>query len=190
MMLCLAAAQPATAQQAGDDLPLEPLTPYQPIESLDIAGLWQFTMMQPSVSGHCPAGGPTQGQVRITMFGVSERGGPDLALDLSGDSGETGDETGGEEASPVEIDILSGVICNPAALCHLTGSYVGDMLSAGVHSVLVDEEGGRSSNAWSVQFTSDELGSGVSSSNYIHPSGFQCEWTTNFTLFRPEGDDN
>lgn len=130
MALVMATLQPGVAQQSGDDLPLAPLTPFLPIESLDIAGVWQYQMMQPSVSGRCPAGGPAQGQLRITMSGVSERGGPELAPDLS--EGSSG--TGNGDANPVEIDILSGAVCNPAALCHLSGSYVGDMLSAGVHA--------------------------------------------------------
>lgn len=160
-----ALALPLSAMaQSDDDLVLVPLVPPKPA---DFVGTWNYQTSQPSVAGRCPAGTPLAGQIEISY-----------------DESATTDPTK-VTSGPVTIDILSGSVCKPAAMCHLGGMISGTAVIAGTFAV-ADDEGGQAAQAWTLYFTSETSGAGSAIANYTHPSGFACNWAMGLTLTRPE----
>ena len=164
MGLTFSMALPLPLYAAQDDnVPLIPLVPPEPA---DIVGIWDYSTGQPSVSGHCPAGLPTRGQLAIT-YDFEAPDDPENVM----------------EGGPISLDILSGSVCNPASLCHLKGAISGSGIAVGA-SATVDDEGGRAVVAWSLWFESNQSATGEATSNYTHPSGFTCDRTMDVRLTR------
>ena len=50
----------------------------------------------------------------------------------------------------------------------------------------VDDEGGTVTNALRLHFYSATEARGASSSRYLHPKGFECQWSHDLLLWRPD----
>ncbi len=115
-------------------------------QAFDPTGTWKFTQSDSSVSGVCPMGGNGTGTMTITDAG------------------------GGKYA----LKYLSGMVCNPASVCVLSGTCHSSKCVFQT-TVPVDDEGGKVINTANFTFDAGHaVGSG--SSVYRHP-GMQCSWT-------------
>ena len=124
--------------------------------SVDFTGSWNYSTANHQVSGACPNGSPMDGTLEITQS-----------------SGEVG------------LMVTSGAACDPASMCMYSGAIAeGAVLVS--NTAVVDEESGSASNALQLFFSSAANGSGISASGYVHPEGFECQWSHNILLWRSE----
>lgn len=136
---------------------LEPVPLPVDPSKVDITGTWNYSTANHQVSGACPNGRPMSGTLDITQSG-----------------GEIG------------LMVTSGAVCNPASMCMYSGAVAeGAVLVS--NTAVVDEEGGSASNALQLFFSSAANGRGTSASGYVHPEGFECQWSHDILLWRPEG---
>ena len=136
------------------DIPSVPLT--KPIDPklINITGTWNYTASASVVTGVCPPGGPASGTCTITK---------------SGDF--------------YTLKILSGRVCKPASMCTFTGQLSGNSLTLS-NTDTVDNERGSVTNALGLLVVSNEFIDGRSSSRYVHPQGYECQWSNTMTLDR------
>ncbi len=124
--------------------------------TIDITGTWNYSTANHKVSGDCPNGSPMNGTLAITREGA---------------------EAG--------LMIMSGATCDPASMCMFGGGLTGEYLLVS-NTDTVDEEGGTATNAIQMFFSSPAQGSGSASSSYVHPEGFQCQWSHDVLIWRSE----
>ena len=136
------------------DIPSVPLT--KPIDPklINITGTWNYISSASVVTGVCPPGGPASGTCTITK------------------SGDT-----------YTLKILSGRVCKPASMCIFTGLLSGNSLTLS-NTDTVDSERGSVTNALGLLVVSNEFIDGRSSSRYVHPQGYECQWSNTITLDR------
>jgi hypothetical protein len=139
---------------SAQDIPTVPLT--KPIDPklINITGTWNYTSSASVVTGVCPPGGPASGTCTITK------------------SGDT-----------YTLKILSGRVCKPASMCTFTGQLSGNVLTLS-NTDTVDSERGAVTNALGLMVVSNEFIDGRSSSRYVHPQGYECQWSNTMTLDR------
>ena len=121
---------------------------------INITGTWNYTSSASVVTGVCPPGGPASGTCTITK------------------SGDT-----------YTLKILSGRVCKPASMCTFTGQLSGNSLTLS-NTDTVDSERGAVTNALGLMVVSNEFIDGRSSSRYVHPQGYECQWSNTMTLDR------
>ncbi len=121
---------------------------------INITGTWNYTASASVVTGVCPPGGPASGTCTITK------------------SGDT-----------YTLKILSGRVCKPASMCTFTGQLSGNVLTLS-NTDTVDSERGTATNALGLLVVSNEFIDGRSSSRYVHPQGYECQWSNTMTLDR------
>jgi hypothetical protein len=114
----------------------------------DLNGLWYFSTSGHTSSGVCPPGKPGIGKLTISQSG-----------------------------SAIDLKLISGAVCKPASVCSYSGSVSGGRVSV-ANSASVDDEGGRVSNRLELSIVSDERMQGSSSSQYTHPEGPGCSWSS------------
>lgn len=124
--------------------------------TVDFAGTWQYSTANHTVSGACPNGSAMDGTLAITRNGAE-----------------------------VELMITSGAVCDPASMCIYSGGIDDEYLLVS-NTDTVDDEGGSATNALRLHFYSAAEGRGVSSSRYVHPSGFECQWSHDILIWRSE----
>ena len=162
-------AGPVFAQDGGLDIPTVPLVPPDAEgmsdradpAGFDISGVWEYATSNHTVSGICNNPGSA-------MSGL---------LEIAASGGD------------VSLTLVSGAICNPGWVCAYTGGIED-------HSVIVsntgtvDDEGGEVTNALQLIFVGQEAGFGRGGSYYLHPEGYQCQWSYEIFFHRPdvEGD--
>jgi hypothetical protein len=136
------------------EIPSVPLT--KPIDPkiINITGTWNYISSASVVTGVCPPGGPASGTCTITK------------------SGDT-----------YTLKILSGRVCKPTSMCTFTGQLSGNILTLS-NSDTVDSERGAVTNALGLMVVSNEFIDGRSSSRYVHPQGYECQWSNTMTLDR------
>lgn len=139
---------------AAQEIPTAQLT--KPIDPklINIAGTWNYTASASVVTGVCPPGGPGSGTCTITK------------------SGDT-----------YTLKILSGRVCKPVSMCTFAGQLSGNNLTLS-NTDIVDSEKGAVTNALGLLVVSNEFIDGRSSSRYVHPQGFECQWSNTMTLDR------
>ena len=125
--------------------------------TVDFSGTWNYATSNHTVSGDCPNGSPMDGTLAIT---------------------QTGSEVG--------LMVMSGAVCNPASMCMYDGAIDDEYLLVS-NTDTVDEEGGSATNALRLHFYSASEGRGESSSSYVHPEGFECQWSHQVLIWRSEG---
>jgi hypothetical protein len=142
---------------SAQEIPTAQLT--KPIDPklINITGTWNYTASASVVTGVCPPGGPASGTCTITK---------------SGDS--------------YTLKILSGRVCKPASMCTFTGQLSGNSLTLS-NKDTVDSERGTATNALGLTVVSNEFIDGRSSSRYLHPQGYECQWNNTMTLDRKLG---
>lgn len=123
---------------------------------IDISGTWSYSTSNHQVSGDCPAGTPMAG-----------------TLSISTDGGAVG------------LMLETGARCDPAAMCMFDGA-VADGAVLVSNTATVDDEGGSATNAMQLFFSSPGAGRGSVSSRYVHPKGFECQWSHDIALWRSE----
>ena len=79
--------------------------------------------------------------------------------------------------------LLSGAVCKPASMCTFTGELSGNT-SILSNTDTVDNEGGTATNAMRLTVFSNELIGGEGSSRYVHPEGYEKQWSETMTLKR------
>ena len=121
---------------------------------INITGTWNYTSSASVVTGVCPPGGPASGTCTITK------------------SGDT-----------YTLKILSGRVCKPDSMCTFTGQLSGNSLTLS-NTDTVDSERGTVNNALGLLVVSNEFIDGRSSSRYVHPQGYECQWSNTMTLDR------
>jgi len=89
-----------------------------------------------------------------------------------------------EHDGGVTATLVSGAVCDPGSMCIYEGAVEGQILAVS-NSAIVDEEGGRASNGWSLIFTGPGAGIGSGTSTYVHPKGYSCSWSYQISLRRP-----
>ena len=127
--------------------------------TVNFTGTWQYSTFNHKVSGRCPNGSPMDGTLAITLTGAE-----------------------------VGLMVTSGATCNPASMCMYSGG-IDDEYMLVSNTDTVDEEGGSATNALRLHFYSASEGAGESSSSYVHPDGFECQWSHNILLWRSEDTD-
>jgi hypothetical protein len=125
-----------------------------PPKKIDLNGTWNFTSSGHRVTGKCPPGKASSGTAQISQAG-----------------------------SQVSIKYLSGVKCDPAAVCSYTGVIEENQLKVSNHAK-VDEEGGEVTNALGLVVMSNKSMNGTSSSRYRHPKNFECHWESQVNFSR------
>lgn len=123
---------------------------------VDFAGTWQYSTSNHRVSGDCPNGSALDGTLAITRNGTE-----------------------------VGLMVMSGAVCNPASMCMYSGGIDDEYLLVS-NTDTVDDEGGSATNALRLHFYSAAEGQGVSSSSYVHPKGFECQWSHDILIWRSE----
>ena len=136
------------------DIPSVPLTKLIDPKLINITGTWNYTSSASVVTGVCPPGGPASGTCTIIK------------------SGDT-----------YTLKILSGRVCKPASMCTFTGQLSGNVLTLS-NTDTVDSERGAATNALGLMVVSNEFIDGRSSSRYVHPQGYECQWSNTMTLDR------
>jgi hypothetical protein len=121
---------------------------------IDLNGKWTYVRSAGSVNGMCPAGKAASGIIVISQAGMR-----------------------------VDLNIISGSVCDPGSLCHFSGNLEQGHLSVSNHAV-VDDEGGKVTNVMNLGVISDTSIQGNSISNYKHPKGFACTWNSQVKLTR------
>jgi len=139
------------------DIPVAPLVKPIHPKLINISGTWKYVSSTPSVRGVCPAGGPASGSCTITK---GSRG--------------------------YSLVFVSGRVCKPASMCTFKGTLSGNELVFS-NTAIVDNEGGSATNALRLTVYTNEHISGEGSSRYVHPEGFQCQWSHGITLTRKSG---
>jgi hypothetical protein len=124
--------------------------------TVDFTGTWNYSTSNHKVSGDCPNGSPMDGTLAIT---------------------QTGNEVG--------LMVTSGAVCNPASMCMYSGGIDDEYLLVS-NTDTVDDEGGSATNALRLHFYSSSEGRGESSSSYVHPKGFECQWGHQILVWRSE----
>jgi len=126
-----------------------------PADKFDFTGTWNYSTANHNVSGRCPNGQPMSGTMEITHSGAA-----------------------------VGLMLSSGATCNPGSMCMFDGSIddSGQLIVSNTDTV--DEEGGSAANAMRVFFLSEELGAGFVASGYVHPDGFECQWSHYVQVWR------
>lgn len=127
-----------------------------PAEKIDFAGSWNYATSHHRVSGVCPNGAPMSGTLEITRNGAA-----------------------------VGLMVTSGAVCDPPSMCLYDGAIEDGQLILS-NTAVVDEEGGSASNALRLFFTSPTAGSGEAASGYVHPKGFECQWSHRIALWRSD----
>ncbi|MEZ5666477.1 MAG: hypothetical protein R3F55_03395 [Alphaproteobacteria bacterium] len=122
--------------------------------TIDIAGQWTYATSNHAVSGMCPLGTPMAGTLSIAVV---------------------------DGAITVVVD--SGATCSPASMCVYEGRIEQGAVVVS-NTAVVDDEGGSASNAMQLFFTSPTAGAGRVASGYVHPEGFECQWTHDIALSR------
>lgn len=84
----------------------------------------------------------------------------------------------------VELEFVSGAVCDPEAMCRLSGAIEGKALVVSTSEV-VDDEGGSATTALAIHFLSETEALGTGSSRYVHPEGGEMHWNYGLTLHRP-----
>lgn len=136
------------------EIPTVPLNKPINPKLINISGTWNYEASMPSVKGMCPAGGPASGTCSLTKGG----------------SGYT-------------LVFLSGRVCKPASMCTFKGTLSGNELVLS-NTDTVDKEGGSVTNALRLTVYTNGHLSGEGSSRYVHPEGFECQWSHGLTLTR------
>jgi hypothetical protein len=111
-----------------------------------------YTMTKPVVSGPCPPGESASGSCTID-------GRPDSFF----------------------LTLTSGAVCRPPTTCKYTCQPVADGYRCG-NTALVDDEGGRVNNTMELETDAGGVYRGAVSSEYVHPSGFTCEWVSRIEI--------
>lgn len=133
-----------------------PLVPIGvPADKFDFTGTWNYSTSNHRVSGQCPNGKPMSGTMEITYSNAA-----------------------------VGLMISSGATCDPATMCMFDGSIHQDGQLVVSNADTVDDEGGSAANAMRLFFLSEELGSGFVASGYVHPGGFECQWSHYVEIWR------
>lgn len=136
------------------DIPSVPLTKQIDPKLINITGTWNYTSSASTVTGMCPPGGPASGTCTISRSG-----------------------------NTYTLKILSGRVCKPSSMCTFTGQLTGNSLTFS-NTDIVDSEKGAVTNALGLLVVSNEFIDGRSSSRYVHPQGFECQWSNTMTLDR------
>jgi hypothetical protein len=136
------------------DIPTPQLTKLIEPRLINITGTWNYTSSASVVTGVCPPGGPASGTCTITKSG-----------------------------NVYTLVIKSGRVCNPASMCTFTGQLSGNVLTLS-NTDTVDSERGTATNALGLLIVSNEFIDGRSSSRYVHPQGYECQWSNTMTLDR------
>jgi hypothetical protein len=136
------------------DIPSVPLTKLIDPKLINITGTWNYSSSASVVTGVCPPGGPASGTCTIIK------------------SGDT-----------YTLKILSGRVCKPASMCTFAGQLSGNVLTLS-NTDTVDSERGAVTNALGLLVVSNEFIDGRSSSRYVHPQGYECQWSNTMTLDR------
>ena len=139
---------------SAQEIPSVPLTKLIDPKLINITGTWNYSSSASVVTGVCPPGGPASGTCTITK------------------SGDT-----------YTLKILSGRVCKPASMCIFTGQLSGNTLTLS-NTDTVDSERGSVTNALGLTVVSNEFIDGRSSSRYVHPQGYECQWSNTMTLDR------
>lgn len=127
--------------------------------TFDLSGTWSYTTSNNWVTGVCPKGQDSSGTLQITQ---------------SGDS--------------FTLQLLSGMVCDPASLCSYSGTIAGAVYTA-TNSAVVDTEGGKATNTITFTATSSAAATGADSSSYVHPGGMTCTWGFDIALSRTAPPD-
>lgn len=124
-------------------------------DTFDFSGSWNYSTSNHNVSGQCPNGTPMSGAIAITHANAA-----------------------------VGLMISSGATCDPGSMCMFDGAIdeSGQLLVSNTDTV--DEEGGEATNAMRLFFLSEELGAGFVASGYVHPKGFECQWSHYIQIWR------
>ena len=139
---------------SAQEIPSVPLTKLIDPKLINITGTWNYSSSASVVTGVCPPGGPASGTCTITK------------------SGDT-----------YTLKILSGRVCKPASMCTFTGQLSGNSLTLS-NTDTVDSERGAVTNALGLMVVNNEFIDGRSSSRYVHPQGYECQWSNTMTLDR------
>ncbi len=139
------------------EIPTVPLNKPINPKLINNTGSWNYEASMPSVKGMCPAGNPASGTCSLTKGG----------------DGYT-------------LVFLSGRVCKPASMCTFKGTLSGNELVLS-NTDTVDKEGGTVTNALRLTVYTNGHLSGEGSSRYIHPEGFECQWSHGLTLTRKSG---
>ncbi|WP_324754299.1 hypothetical protein [Roseovarius sp. Pro17] len=126
-----------------------------PADKFDFTGTWNYSTSNHNVSGRCPNGKPMSGTMQITHSGAA-----------------------------VGLMISSGATCNPGSMCIFDGAIDSGGQVTVSNTDTVDEEGGEATNAMRLFFLSEELGAGLAASGYVHPDGFECQWSHYIQIWR------
>ncbi|MBY4893370.1 hypothetical protein KUL25_11400 [Rhodobacteraceae bacterium N5(2021)] len=124
-------------------------------EDFDFTGTWNYRTANHSVAGACPNGSPMSGTLEITH---------------SGDA--------------VGLVLTSGATCDPGSMCIYDGAIDDDGNLIVSNTATVDDEGGTAANAIHIFFLTDDMATGHAGSGYVHPSGFECQWSYFIELTR------
>ncbi|RPI79921.1 MAG: hypothetical protein EHM45_01005 [Desulfobacteraceae bacterium] len=136
------------------EVPIEPLTKPIHPKLINIAGTWNYTLSAQAVTGMCPPGPAASGTCVITKS-----------------------KTG------YTLVLKTGSRCEPKAVCRFTGSLAkNDLLLS--NTATVDDEGGTATTAWVLTVFTNQHLSGKGSSRYLHPEGFECQWSYSINLYR------
>jgi len=82
--------------------------------------------------------------------------------------------------------LSTGAVCKPRSMCTFTGELSGNTLVLS-NADTVDNEGGTATNAMRLTVFSNELIGGEGSSRYVHPEGYERQWSETMTLKRKKG---
>ena len=127
--------------------------------TFDLTGTWSYTTSNNWVTGVCPKGMDSSGTLQISQTGDS-----------------------------FTLQLLSGMVCDPASMCSYSGTIAGAVYTA-TNSAVVDTEGGKATNTITFTATSTTAASGADSSTYVHPGGMTCTWGFDITLTRTAPPD-
>jgi hypothetical protein len=124
-------------------------------DDFDFTGTWNYSTANHRVAGACPNGAPMSGTLALT-----------------------------QSAGAVGLMLTSGAVCDPASMCLFDGAIDENGQLIVSNADTVDDEGGSVANAMRLFFLSDEMGAGFVASGYVHPSGFECQWSHYVELWR------
>lgn len=120
--------------------------------TFNLSGTWTFVSTNGQGEGVCPAPADQSGTAKITQTG------DDFTL------------------------VLSGIVCEPAAVCTFSGTVAGAAYT-GTNSVVVDKEGGVVNSTLTFTARSSSAVSGSYHATYTL-NEFSCQWSYDFSLSR------
>lgn len=88
----------------------------------------------------------------------------------------------------VALELVSGAVCEPETMCSFDGA-IQDKALVVSNSAIVDDEGGSATNALAIYFLSETDAMGSGSSRYVHPTGYEKQWSYTLNMHRPKLKD-